>query len=122
VVVRDLDIKRIAVLEPEADTPSIVDRDRILALSIPGELVQSVSRRHPQIVDAARKIDVLDFSPCPPRDLRRQSTRSPRREELLRVPVSERLDHGMYRNVSRDVCQGLVTTPGSAGAHVLTAR
>jgi DICT domain-containing protein len=74
VIVRNLDIKRIAVLEPEADAPSIVDRDRILACSIPRKLVQSVSRRHSQIADAARQIDVLNLSPCPPHDLRRQST------------------------------------------------
>jgi hypothetical protein len=42
VVVRDLDIKRVAVDEPEADAPSVVDRDRILALSMPGELVEPI--------------------------------------------------------------------------------
>jgi hypothetical protein len=93
VVVRDLDIEGIPVLEPEADAPLIVDGNRILALSISGELVQPVSRRHPQIADATREIDVLDFSPCPPCDLMWQSSRSPRHVELLSVPVRERPDH-----------------------------
>jgi hypothetical protein len=69
VVVRDLDIERIAVDESKADAPSIVDRNRVLTLSTPGKLVQPVSRRHPQIADLARKINVLNLPPCPPRDL-----------------------------------------------------
>jgi hypothetical protein len=93
VVVCDLDVESIPILESEADAPLIVDCDRILAVSIPGELVQSVSGRHPQLADATREIDVLNLSPCPPQDLRRQSARPPRREELLSVSVCERPDH-----------------------------
>jgi len=47
VVVRDFDIKRIAILKPEANAPPIVDRDRTLTLSIPSKLVQSIPRGHP---------------------------------------------------------------------------
>jgi hypothetical protein len=93
-VVRDLDVEGIPVFESEADAPSIVDRDGMLPFPAPGkpvtgQLVQPVSRRHPQIADAARKIDVLNPSPCALCDLRRQAAQSPRQIELLSVPVCD---------------------------------
>ncbi len=49
VIIRNFDIVGIAVDEPEADSPLVVDGNRALSFSVFPELVQSISRRNPQV-------------------------------------------------------------------------
>src|SRR5450759_1164758 len=53
VVVRDLDVIGIAVDEPKADTPLVVDGDRVLPFAITLQLVQPIAGRHPEVVQAS---------------------------------------------------------------------
>jgi hypothetical protein len=65
-VINDLDIVGIAIPKTEADTPLVIDRDRVLALSISLQDMQTVARRNPEIIKATRIIDVFEppESPC----------------------------------------------------------
>ena len=45
VIVRDLDIVGVTINEPEADTPLIVDADRILSLAVPSDLMKPIAGR-----------------------------------------------------------------------------
>jgi hypothetical protein len=65
VIIRDFDIVRIAGNEPEADAPLVVDGNRVLSFSVSPELVESISRRNPKVIQACRQVDVLDLSPRP---------------------------------------------------------
>jgi hypothetical protein len=48
-VVRDLNVLWPSVGPPEADPPLLVHPDAVLACAIASQLLQPVSRRHPQI-------------------------------------------------------------------------
>lgn len=93
VVVGDLDVVGVAVNEPEADAPLVVDRDRVLSLPVPFELMQSVAGRDSQVVKARSQVDVLELPSCPLRDVGRETPRLARHVQVLRVPVPECLDH-----------------------------
>jgi hypothetical protein len=93
VIVRDLDIVRITIDEPEANTPLVVDRNRVLPTSITLQSVKPVSGKDPQVIDARRQVDVLELPNRPPHDVRRESPRPPRLVDRASVPVRERLDH-----------------------------
>jgi hypothetical protein len=112
VVVADLDVVRIAVLEPKADTPLVVDRDRELAGSISPERMQPVSGRHPEELDLLGRIDRSQLAQCPPCDIRGNSARRAGHVELLGLFVRERLDH--KGSVPRHVTQVKLTF-GRAG-------
>jgi hypothetical protein len=49
VIVRHFDIVGIAVGEPEADPPLVVDGDGVLSLAVCAEPVKPVARRNPEI-------------------------------------------------------------------------
>ena len=92
-VVADLDVIRVAVDEPKADTPLVVHGDRVLSLAvtlermepIPGGTFRSsrlVARSTYSSLRAARLATIAWEPPgCP------------RREQLLGALVRERLDH-----------------------------
>jgi len=50
VIVCDLDIVGITIDEPEANTPLIVDTDRVLPLPVPYKLVEVITGRNLEIV------------------------------------------------------------------------
>jgi hypothetical protein len=51
VIVHDLNVVRIAGVPAEANLPLVVDPDAVLPLSITPQPFESITRRHPQIVD-----------------------------------------------------------------------
>jgi len=53
-VVADFDVKCVAVLEPKADSPFLVDRHRILTLSISLKAVQPITWRDRKIAEVDR--------------------------------------------------------------------
>jgi len=69
VIIRNFDIVGIAVDEPEADSPLVVDGNRALSLSVSPELVQSISQRNSQVTQPHGQANVLKFSPCPPHNI-----------------------------------------------------
>jgi len=52
VVVNDLNIVRITIAPPEANTPALVDTDTVLAFPVSRELLQVVARREPEVGQA----------------------------------------------------------------------
>jgi len=69
VMVADLDVIRVAVDKPKADTPLSVHRDRVLPLTFILERMQTIAGRHPQVIQARRQVDVFQFANGSPTDL-----------------------------------------------------
>lgn len=83
-IVADLDIIRVARDEPKADTPLSIHRDRVLAMTIILERVEAIARRHLQVIQAGRQVDVFQFANGSPGDVWRKALGCPGREQ---VPV-----------------------------------
>jgi hypothetical protein len=66
VIIRNFDIVNITGNDPEANAPLVVDGDRVLPFSFSPELVKSISRRNPKVIQARRQVDVLELSPRTP--------------------------------------------------------
>ena len=62
VVVGAAHVKRVRTFEPEHDSILVVDAHGVLALQIAGERVQSISRRHPQVVELRHGIDLIQLA------------------------------------------------------------
>ena len=69
-VITDLHVVCVAVDKAKADSPLIVDSDRMLSLPVILECVETIPRRHLQVVQARRKIDVLKLARGSPGDIR----------------------------------------------------
>jgi len=113
VVVRDLDIVGIAVDESEADAPLVSDSDCVLPGSVSPELVESIPRRVPEVMQVSRQVDVFELPPRPTCDLRWEPPRPAGHEQLLRLPICKRLDH--RRIVTRHVTLVNLSIPESPG-------
>ena len=61
-VITDFNIVSVAVDEAKADSPLVVDGDRVLTLSIVLERVQSIAGRHLEIIKRGSKVDILEFA------------------------------------------------------------
>jgi len=93
VVVAELDVEGVAVFETEADTPLIVHRDRELPFAVARERMQAIAGRYLEVLDASGRVHLLHLAPGALGDVRRNATCLAGQIELLRLPVSERLDH-----------------------------
>jgi hypothetical protein len=93
VVVTNFNVIRIAIDEAKADSPLIVDRNRVLTFSVIFERVQPVPRRHLKIVDRRRKVYVLQLARGAGRNVGRKAFGRSGEKEIARTPVRERLDH-----------------------------
>jgi len=93
VVVADLDVIGIPALEPEADPPLVIDRDRVLALTIALQPVQSVAWRNFEVIRTCREVYVLELACGAVGHVRRKPFRLPRQEELSGPLARERLDN-----------------------------
>jgi hypothetical protein len=65
VIVDDPNIVGIAIDEPKADAPLIVDRDRVLSPSVTFERMESIAGWHSKIIQARGKIHVLQLARRP---------------------------------------------------------
>lgn len=92
-IIRNFDIVSITGNEPEAYAPLVVDGDRVLSFSVSHELVESIPRRNPKVIQARRQVDVLELSPRTPQYIWRQLFGPTGLEQFLRVPVCKALDH-----------------------------
>jgi len=91
VVVGDLDLVGVAVGETEADSPLVVDGNRMLPCPLSLERVKPVAWRDLEIIKPSRQVDVLQLPPCSLDQIRRKPSRLASRVQPLRVPVRERL-------------------------------
>lgn len=104
-VVADFDVKRVAVFESKADSPLIVDRYRVLPLSIASQRVESVSRRRTQIVEPLGQIDVFEFPCCASSNVLWKPACFAGLVQVLGTPIGKGLNQSSKCNVSRDDCQ-----------------
>ena len=92
VVVDDLDLRRLARGETEADAPLIVDADAELAAPIALEGLELVVRWDPEEFQLARRVDLLKLAHRDALDVG-EPRHTPSLEQGLRVPATEGLDH-----------------------------
>lgn len=92
-VVHNLHVEDIVVLPVEADSPSVIDANRILVCSISFEFLQMIGGRHPQIIEAAGTVQHPQFAQRRPEKIRRHFTGSLSAEDLLSLFVLKRSDH-----------------------------
>lgn len=104
-VIRQFNIKRIAICKPETDAPLIIDRDRKLPFPIPCQFVKPVAWGYLQIIEAGCQVNVLELAHGPSCNFRRKSPRLSGDVQIPSVTVSEGLDHAYDCNLSRDRCQ-----------------
>jgi len=72
-VVNDLDIVCVTIPKTEADPPLVIDRDRILPLSISLQAVQAVTGWNPEIIQATFIINVFKPPESPFQQIRLES-------------------------------------------------
>jgi len=61
-VVDDLDLVCIAPSPLKTDTPSLIDANAVLPNSIAHELLESISRRNPQVIESSCDIENLELA------------------------------------------------------------
>jgi hypothetical protein len=89
VIVDDFDVVRIAFAPPKADAPLVVHTDAELARPGTAELLEPVARRHPEVLENHRGVELAE---APERDPLNIGAELPDRvalEEPLRVGVAE---------------------------------
>jgi hypothetical protein len=93
VVVNDLNLVGIAILPPEADAPLLVYANAVLAGSIAPELLQSIPRRHPEIVELLGRVYRHKFAQHRALETRRIASDGHASEQTLGIAIGETVDH-----------------------------
>jgi hypothetical protein len=60
-----LDVVSVTGNKPEAYAVLVVDGNRVLSFSVSPELVESIARRNPKVIQTRRQVDILQLSTCP---------------------------------------------------------
>jgi hypothetical protein len=63
VIIRNVDVVSVTGNKPEAYAPLVVDGNRVLSFSVSPELVESIVRRDPKVIQTRRQVDILQLSP-----------------------------------------------------------
>src|SRR5574337_598419 len=92
-VIRYLHVVRVAVNKPKTDPPLKIDGNRELSHAIPSQRMNTVAAKSFQVIQTSCDVQVLQASLRTFPDVCRKPFRLPGRVQLLRVPVSKRLDH-----------------------------
>jgi hypothetical protein len=71
VIVRHLDVVRIAILEAKANPPLVVDGDSMLTHTVPAQGVKPIAGRDPEVIELRRKVNILQSPHCPSDDVGR---------------------------------------------------
>jgi len=79
----------------KADSPLVVDGNRMLPCPLSLERVKPVAWRGLEIIKPSRQVDVLQLPSCSLDHIRRKPSRLASRVQPLRVPIRERLDHAV---------------------------
>jgi len=97
-IIRDLDVKGVAVNESKTDAPLVVNRNRILPFTIVLQLMKTIAGRNPQIRQTRGVLDIFEFSNRPSNDIRGELFRPAQRVEFPGGPIRESLDHTINVN------------------------
>src|SRR4028118_1069870 len=92
-VVDDLHVVSVPVLPDEAQPVAVVDPDGVLALPIPGELLQAVAGRHAQVVHVLGVVQLHEFPQGLPLQVRRERLRPPPPPDPRGLLLPEALYH-----------------------------
>ena len=92
-IVRDLNIARLAVVPFETDTPLIVDPNAVLSLPIPAEFLESVRGWYAKVVQVFRTVEDYELPISNNLNISRKTFRKLLPPEPGRLLVLERLDH-----------------------------
>jgi hypothetical protein len=92
-VIRHLNVVRIAIFKTKAYSPLVVNGNRILSNPISLQLVKSIARRQLQVIYACSEIKILQLAQCPLPNSWRKPLRLAAVIQLLRAPVGKGLDH-----------------------------
>jgi hypothetical protein len=93
VIIHNLDLRRVAIVPRKANPPLVVDADAMPALAFPGQRFQPVARRHSQIIQTPRPVQVFQFAPRRVLNVRRQSPRTFPAKDAFGFRTSERDNH-----------------------------
>lgn len=104
-IVDDLNIECIAVAIAEADSPLVVDPDTPLPGAIPAQRLEAIRRRHAQILDPGRSIQLNQAHRRSLANLGRITARLPIFPEALRLAVGEASNHERQRKQIVYTCQ-----------------
>jgi hypothetical protein len=94
VIVTELHLEGVAVNEPKAEAPLVVHGDRVLALAITAEGVQSIPSRDAQVVQPLRSIEQVKLVRRPMNEVGWDPPRNAFAEQGFGPFVGEALDHG----------------------------
>jgi hypothetical protein len=93
VVVRDLNIERIAVGKSKANAPLIIDPYRALAGPVTLQRLKAIGWRQTQVLDVARGVQLLQAHGRSPLNVARQASTFASGEKPLGFSIGERSDH-----------------------------
>lgn len=93
VIIRTLDVERIAILEPETQPPLIVDADAVLSGTFALQCFKTIRWRKPQILQLDRRMQLQQTHRRALQNIPRQAPRFSALEETLRFGIGERPDH-----------------------------
>jgi len=93
VVVDDFRVGYFAVLPHKTHPPLLIDADAMLTLAVALECLEMVARRHSQIAESCRRIEVLELLACPLLYLSVETLDEFTTEYSFRPLVLERSDH-----------------------------
>ena len=92
-VVADFNIIGLAVLEQKADSPLVVDGNRMLPLAVASKRMQPIARWNPEVAESGRRVYLFKLSQGPLHNVRREPTCLAGHEQVLRSLVCKGLDH-----------------------------
>src|SRR5207244_2712822 len=95
-VIKDLNIVRVAIFPPENYPPLIIDTDRVKTTQFTFYSLQAVSRRHSKILQFSSIVQIQKLSASRPHEFRREPTDNIRMfviEQILSKPIAEALNH-----------------------------
>ena len=96
VVVAELDIVGVTVCKPKAEAKLVIDRDRVLPLTVAFKQMEAVAGRDLEVLDPRGRVHLFQFARSSLCHLRWHAARFACQVQLLRLLVSERLDHGLF--------------------------
>jgi hypothetical protein len=93
VVICDCHVICIAIVEPKADAPLIIDANAPLTGTVSLQLLKSVGRRQPQIIRSSGRTQLLEPHGCAFSNFHRQTAGLARSVKSLSFTVGESLNH-----------------------------
>jgi hypothetical protein len=93
VIVRNFNLLRVAVAPFKTNPPLVIDADAVLAFAPAFQGFQPVARRHGQVMQRPRAVDIFQLAPRRVLDVRRQSPRAFPAKDFSRLRTSETDNH-----------------------------